>query len=54
MFSNPPLSPYSQEVGETHHPPENYEEFLNIADRLGDVKPRGLNKAEIDQLPSFK
>lgn len=54
MFSNPPLSPYSQDVSEAHHQPENYEEFLNIADRLGDAKPRGLNKAEIDQLPSFK
>lgn len=54
MFSNPPLSPYSQDVGEAHHQQENYEEFLNIADRLGDAKPRGLSKAEIDQLPSFK
>lgn len=33
---------------------ENYEALLNLAERLGEAKPRGLNKPEIDQLPSYK
>jgi E3 ubiquitin-protein ligase RNF38/44 len=58
MFSNPPLSPFSQtdlssseSVGaET----ENYEALLNLAERLGEAKPRGLAKLEIEQLVSYK
>lgn len=56
MFSNPPLSPYSQadlgspDTTET----ENYEALLNLAERLGEAKPRGLTKVEIEQLPSYK
>ncbi|XP_065170492.1 E3 ubiquitin-protein ligase RNF38 isoform X3 [Atheta coriaria] len=58
MFSNPPLSPFSQtdlsssdSVGaET----ENYEALLNLAERLGEAKPRGLAKLEIEQLLSYK
>lgn len=56
MFSNPPLSPYSQadlgspDTTET----ENYEALLNLAERLGEAKPRGLAKVEIEQLPSYK
>ncbi|RZF44579.1 hypothetical protein LSTR_LSTR001337 [Laodelphax striatellus] len=56
MFSNPPLSPYSQ--AELSSPDstetENYEALLNLAERLGEAKPRGLNRLEIEQLPSFK
>ncbi|KAJ6223058.1 hypothetical protein RDWZM_001603 [Blomia tropicalis] len=33
---------------------ENYEALLNLAERLGEAKPRGLTKQEIDQLPSYK
>ncbi|XP_044018069.1 E3 ubiquitin-protein ligase RNF38-like isoform X2 [Aphidius gifuensis] len=56
MFSNPPLSPYSQaelsspESAET----ENYEALLSLAERLGEAKPRGLTRAEVEQLPSYK
>lgn len=56
MLSNPPLSPYSQ--AELSSPDstetENYEALLNLAERLGEAKPRGLNRLEIEQLPSFK
>ena len=27
---------------------------MNLAERLGDAKPKGLAKAEIDQLPSYR
>ncbi|KAK0161403.1 hypothetical protein PV327_009877 [Microctonus hyperodae] len=56
MFSNPPLSPYSQaelsspESAET----ENYEALLSLAERLGEAKPRGLTRAEVEQLPLYK
>lgn len=33
---------------------ENYEALLNLAERLGEAKPRGLSKANIDQLPSYR
>jgi len=33
---------------------ENYEALLNLADRLGEAKPKGLTKADIDQLPSYR
>ncbi|XP_069697894.1 E3 ubiquitin-protein ligase RNF38 isoform X2 [Periplaneta americana] len=33
---------------------ENYEALLNLAERLGEAKPRGLAKVEIEQLPSYK
>ncbi|XP_046686604.1 RING finger protein 44-like [Homalodisca vitripennis] len=33
---------------------ENYEALLSLAERLGEAKPRGLHRSEIDQLPSFK
>ncbi|PSN35680.1 hypothetical protein C0J52_21763 [Blattella germanica] len=56
MFSNPPLSPYSQaELGSPDSTEtENYEALLNLAERLGEAKPRGLAKVEIEQLPSYK
>ncbi|XP_050296232.1 RING finger protein 44 isoform X2 [Anthonomus grandis grandis] len=56
MFSNPPMSPFSQtdlsssDSTET----ENYEALLNLAEQLGEAKPRGLAKLEIDQLVSYK
>jgi E3 ubiquitin-protein ligase RNF38/44 len=51
-----PLSPYGQpelsspDSTET----ENYEALLSLAERLGEAKPRGLARPEIDQLPSYK
>lgn len=33
---------------------ENYEALLNLAERLGEAKPRGLTKADIEQIPSYK
>jgi len=56
MLSNAPTSPYSQ--GDMGSPDstetENYEALLNLAERLGEAKPRGLTKVEIEQLPSYK
>lgn len=51
-----PLSQYhhtelsSNDSSET----ENYEALLSLAERLGEAKPRGLSRTEIDQLPSYK
>lgn len=51
-----PLSTYGQpdlnspDSNET----ENYEALLSLAERLGEAKPRGLARPEIDQLPSYK
>lgn len=54
-----PLSPYAEaragaqddaEGNET----ENYEALLSLAERLGEAKPRGLARHEIDALPSYK
>lgn len=28
--------------------------LLNLAERLGEAKPRGLTKADIEQIPSYK
>ncbi|KAM9769949.1 RING finger protein 44-like [Menidia menidia] len=33
---------------------ENYEALLNLAERLGEAKPRGLTKADIELLPSYR
>lgn len=50
-----PLSPYGQaELGSPDSPEENYEALLQVAERLGEVKPRGLGRIEIDQLCSYK
>ncbi|XP_037954438.1 uncharacterized protein DDB_G0292186 [Teleopsis dalmanni] len=51
-----PLSPYNQH--ELNSPDstetENYEALLSLAERLGEAKPRGLARTEIDQLPNYK
>lgn len=51
-----PLSPYGQP--ETYSPDsnetENYEALLSLAERLGEAKPRGLGRCEIEQLPNYK
>ncbi|XP_020279405.1 RING finger protein 44 isoform X2 [Pseudomyrmex gracilis] len=55
MFSNPPLSPYNQaELSSPDSVTENYEALLSLAERLGEAKPRGLTRAEVEQLPSYK
>lgn len=33
---------------------ENYEALLNLAERLGEAKPRGLSKLEIEQMTSYR
>lgn len=55
MFSNPSLPTYGPEmVNQENSEAENYEALLNLAERLGEAKPRGLLKSEIDQLPSYR
>lgn len=55
MLSNPPVPPYGQELaGPETTEAENYEALLTLAERLGEAKPRGLVKAEIEQLPSYR
>uniref|UniRef100_A0A2A4JE07 RING-type domain-containing protein n=1 Tax=Heliothis virescens TaxID=7102 RepID=A0A2A4JE07_HELVI len=55
-----PLSPYAEartntgEEGTDSTEPENYEALLSLAERLGEAKPRGLARHEIDALPSYK
>lgn len=55
MLSNPSVPPYNQELPNSDSPEaENYEALLSLAERLGEAKPRGLPKSEIDQLPSYR
>lgn len=52
-----PLSPYAEARGEEapdSPETENYEALLSLAERLGEAKPRGLARQEIDLLPSYK
>lgn len=56
MLSNPPLN-YGPDLGAASADPvetENYEALLNLAERLGEAKPRGLARTQIDQLPSYR
>nr|XP_002734949.1 PREDICTED: RING finger protein 38-like isoform X1 [Saccoglossus kowalevskii]XP_006816740.1 PREDICTED: RING finger protein 38-like isoform X2 [Saccoglossus kowalevskii]XP_006816741.1 PREDICTED: RING finger protein 38-like isoform X3 [Saccoglossus kowalevskii] len=56
LLSNPPMvPPYGMEIdSEDGSETENYEALLNLAERLGEAKPRGLTKADIEQLPSYR
>jgi E3 ubiquitin-protein ligase RNF38/44 len=54
MLGNPPVPPYGMELNDEATEVENYEALLNLAERLGEAKPRGLQKVEIDQLPSYR
>ena len=47
-------TPLSPELGSSDTEMENYEALMHVAQRLGEEKPRGLNKVEINQIPSFK
>ncbi|XP_075145016.1 ring finger protein murashka isoform X2 [Haematobia irritans] len=51
-----PLSPYNQHElsSSDSNETENYEALLSLAERLGEAKPRGLARNEIEQLPSYK
>lgn len=52
MLSNTALHPElaASDVNEA----ENYEALLSLAERLGEVKPKGLPKSDIEQLPSYR
>ena len=52
MFGNP--SPFTVDLEEPHADQENYEALLNLAERLGEAKPKGLLKSEIERLPSYR
>lgn len=51
-----PLSPYGQPetYSSDSNETENYEALLSLAERLGEAKPRGLGRLEIEQLPNYK
>lgn len=51
-----PVTPFSQHDINSNdsNETENYEALLNLAERLGEAKPRGLARPEIDQLPCYK
>uniref|UniRef100_T1JLM0 RING-type domain-containing protein n=1 Tax=Strigamia maritima TaxID=126957 RepID=T1JLM0_STRMM len=55
VLSNPTMPAFSQDMANAETTEaENYEALLTLAERLGDAKPRGLLKAEIEQLPSYR
>nr|XP_009678826.1 PREDICTED: E3 ubiquitin-protein ligase RNF38-like [Struthio camelus australis] len=56
MLPVPPAvgPPFSFELDVEDGEVENYEALLNLAERLGEAKPRGLTKADIEQLPSYR
>ncbi|XP_052825957.1 E3 ubiquitin-protein ligase RNF38 [Octopus bimaculoides] len=56
MLGNPPMpATYNVELNEDAAAEvENYEALLNLAERLGEAKPRGLTKANIDQLIAYR
>ncbi|XP_041369395.1 E3 ubiquitin-protein ligase RNF38-like isoform X2 [Gigantopelta aegis] len=53
MLGNPPVPPYGRDAVDEASEVENYEALLNLAERLGEAKPRGLTKADIKQLPAY-
>ncbi|XP_075732255.1 ring finger protein murashka isoform X2 [Rhipicephalus microplus] len=55
MLSNNPVPAYAPEMATAESPAaENYEALLSLAERLGEAKPRGLPRAEIEQLLSYR
>lgn len=55
MFGTPPSSAsYRVDLTDDVTELENYEALLSLAERLGEAKPKGLSKSEIDRLPSYK
>ncbi|KAI1306079.1 E3 ubiquitin-protein ligase RNF38 [Halotydeus destructor] len=53
---NPPMAGMEHFGATDRRSPEaeNYEALLNLAERLGEAKPRGLLKSGIEQLPSYR
>lgn len=49
-----PAAAYRMDPSEEMPDVENYEALLNLAERLGEAKPKGLSKSEIDRLVSYK
>ena len=55
MFNNQGASsPYRMDITDDITEIENYEALLNLAERLGEAKPKGLHKTEIEHLISYK
>jgi E3 ubiquitin-protein ligase RNF38/44 len=54
MLGNPTVPSYGVNTRQNLEDVDSYEALLNLAERLGDVKSRGLSKADIDQLPSYR
>ncbi|XP_063432867.1 uncharacterized protein LOC134714992 isoform X1 [Mytilus trossulus] len=54
MLSNPPIPHLGRDFNDEATEVENYEALLNLAERLGDAKPKGLTKPEIEQLPAYR
>ncbi|XP_066277252.1 E3 ubiquitin-protein ligase RNF38-like [Branchiostoma lanceolatum] len=50
----PNASHYGVDIGNEENAEENYEALLNLAERLGEAKPRGMSKAKIEDLPSYR
>lgn len=47
-------NPYRMDLSEELPDVENYEALLNLAERLGEAKPKGLSKSDIEHLVSYK
>ena len=47
-------SPYRLDLPEDIPDVGNYEELLNLAERLGEANPKGLSKLEIEHLLLYK
>ncbi|KAL8613112.1 hypothetical protein ACOMHN_035053 [Nucella lapillus] len=54
MLGNQPMTHLSRDPADEASEQENYEALLNLAERLGEAKPRGLTKTEIEQLPCYR
>ncbi|XP_068745348.1 E3 ubiquitin-protein ligase RNF38-like isoform X2 [Montipora capricornis] len=49
-----PSQPSPPAWEEELHPRENYETLLNFAEQMGEAKPKGLSRIEIDQLRTYR
>ncbi|XP_076435226.1 uncharacterized protein LOC143275044 [Babylonia areolata] len=54
MLGNQPMTHLTRDPTDEASEQENYEALLNLAERLGEAKPRGLTKMEIEQLPCYR
>ncbi|XP_001641346.2 RING finger protein 44 [Nematostella vectensis] len=56
VMSMQPAPPHAtpQAAWEESYQQENYETLLNLAEQIGEAKPKGLTRAEIDQLPTYR